>query len=397
MMKKLICVLALGAAVPAAASDWCRDNDTEIRELEPLVFTAGDSKVTYHVMDRNLGAVSREQNLVANLGHLYQWGREADGHQLRNSAQIAGGNTLTYENFVANYATYMGKFINNTGNVAYWASGNTTTSDNLWNGLEGTYNPCPEGWRVPASDEWTVLLNIPSPNGGAYLSGNVIGFSDVYGTLNDNIEARYKDESGTVVIWPYITLEGKAHGALQTNGYYKAAALPAQENQTAYLRVAYPAPNDATILELPAGGTRGAADGVINYDRNLGYYWSSTVSTSAGSAKRIQFHHNQGIYLEQNAWTSAGQSVRCIYTQISPIMSYLIPDGEANIAIRYENGNIRVTGVSDQATVTVTNLQGQTMVAPVPASRSIPFSQQGFVIVVVNDNGNEFARKLVIE
>jgi uncharacterized protein (TIGR02145 family) len=32
-------------------------------------------------------------------------------------------------------------------------------NDNLWQGVDGTNNPCPEGWRIPTQTEWATLVS----------------------------------------------------------------------------------------------------------------------------------------------------------------------------------------------------------------------------------------------
>jgi len=96
-------------------------------------------------MDRNLGAtqVATSSTDEAAYGDLYQWGRAADGHQIRTS-----GTTSTLSNTDA------------PGNVGFilapsspfdWRS---PQNSNLWQGETGTNNPCPSGFRLPTDTEW---------------------------------------------------------------------------------------------------------------------------------------------------------------------------------------------------------------------------------------------------
>jgi uncharacterized protein (TIGR02145 family) len=96
-------------------------------------------------MDRNLGAsqVATSSTDDASYGDLYQWGRGTDGHQIRTSATTA---TLSSTNQLGN-----GDFITiNSGNYD-WRS---PQNDNLWQGISGTNNPCPTGYRIPTEAEW---------------------------------------------------------------------------------------------------------------------------------------------------------------------------------------------------------------------------------------------------
>ena len=95
-------------------------------------------------MDRNLGAtqVATSSTDAASFGDLYQWGRGADGHQLRTSTTTA---TLSSTDVPGN-ANFI---ITSSGNYD-WRS---TQNDNLWQGVNGVNNPCPSGYRIPTLTE----------------------------------------------------------------------------------------------------------------------------------------------------------------------------------------------------------------------------------------------------
>ena len=95
-------------------------------------------------MDRNLGAtqVATSSTDANSYGDLYQWGRGADGHQLRTSATT---NTLTSSNQPGN-----SNFIINNSGDNDWRS---PKNDNLWQGVDGINNPCPNEYRLPTNAE----------------------------------------------------------------------------------------------------------------------------------------------------------------------------------------------------------------------------------------------------
>lgn len=100
-------------------------------------------------MDRNLGA-SRVATGSADAdayGDLYQWGRAADGHEKRTS-----GTTTTLSN---SDDPGHGDFIINGSNPFDWRS---PQNNNLWQGISGTNNPCPEGYRLPTKAEWDAEI-----------------------------------------------------------------------------------------------------------------------------------------------------------------------------------------------------------------------------------------------
>jgi hypothetical protein len=95
-------------------------------------------------MDRNLGAsqVATSSADALAYGDLYQWGRRADGHQCRNSITTT---TLSSTDQPGN-----GNFIIISNTPYDWRS---TQNDNLWQGINGTNNPCPNGYRIPTENE----------------------------------------------------------------------------------------------------------------------------------------------------------------------------------------------------------------------------------------------------
>ncbi len=98
-------------------------------------------------MDRNLGASQVAESLTdtAAYGDLYQWGRGADGHEKRDSATTA---TLSSSDVPGH-----GNFITINTSPNDWR---IPQNDNLWQGVSGTNNPCPAGFRLPTYAEWNT-------------------------------------------------------------------------------------------------------------------------------------------------------------------------------------------------------------------------------------------------
>jgi uncharacterized protein (TIGR02145 family) len=96
-------------------------------------------------MDRNLGAtqVAMSSTDAASYGDLYQWGRAADGHQIRNSATTSSLSSTDNPSH-GDFITY------NSGDYD-WRS---PQNNSLWQGVSGTNNPCPSGYRIPTETEW---------------------------------------------------------------------------------------------------------------------------------------------------------------------------------------------------------------------------------------------------
>jgi len=98
-------------------------------------------------MDRNLGAsqVATSSTDANSYGDLYQWGRSADGHQLRTSGST---NTLSSTDVPGNDYFII---VTNSYFPFDWRS---TRNNNLWQGVNGVNNPCPAGFRLPTQAEW---------------------------------------------------------------------------------------------------------------------------------------------------------------------------------------------------------------------------------------------------
>jgi hypothetical protein len=106
-------------------------------------------------------------------GSLFQWGRSADGHELINWGSSGAGlavNGTTSER-PNNDVPTSNKFINVTSftNPRDWRS---TPNANLWQGVFGTNNPCPIGYRLPTESELNDerLSWAPNINGAGALA-----------------------------------------------------------------------------------------------------------------------------------------------------------------------------------------------------------------------------------
>jgi uncharacterized protein (TIGR02145 family) len=147
------------------------DSDTEIKSNYITVTIGGGGEfgtVTNPItgkiwMDRNLGAsqVATSSTDADAYGDLYQWGRGTDGHEKRTS-----GTTST---LATNDTPGHGDFIVATNSPYDWRS---PQNDNLWQGVSGTNNPCPSGYRLPTEAEWEAERTSWSSNNsaGAYAS-----------------------------------------------------------------------------------------------------------------------------------------------------------------------------------------------------------------------------------
>ncbi|MGA1582855.1 MAG: hypothetical protein ACO4CH_06365 [Saprospiraceae bacterium] len=135
------------------APTGCEEDTTAVVEV-----TSGGGQVW---MDRNLGAQRAAMSSTDSLayGAWYQWGRDADGHQCRDSDTTS---TL------ASTATSPGmKFIVNSASPLDWLS---PQDSSLWQGVDGVNNPCPTGFRIPTISEWETEFNSWPKDGGKITS-----------------------------------------------------------------------------------------------------------------------------------------------------------------------------------------------------------------------------------
>jgi uncharacterized protein (TIGR02145 family) len=125
------------------SGEWVRDNTTAVVDV-----TNPATGKTW--MDRNLGAsrAATSSTDAEAYGDLYQWGRAADGHEKRNSATTR---TLSNSDTPGH-----GSFILGSPGTRYdWRN---PQNDNLWQGVNGINNPCPNGYRLPTRAELEAEL-----------------------------------------------------------------------------------------------------------------------------------------------------------------------------------------------------------------------------------------------
>jgi uncharacterized protein (TIGR02145 family) len=140
-------------------------NEQSFSTLNVITVTSKTGRIW---MDRNLGASRVATNIKdeVSFGYLFQWGREADGHQFRTSVNTS---TLSTNDKVGNNAFII------TGMEVYSSLPNDwrkPQNDNLWQGVKGVNNVCPTGFRLPTSNEWEqeILTWVSKNPDGAFAS-----------------------------------------------------------------------------------------------------------------------------------------------------------------------------------------------------------------------------------
>lgn len=169
-------------------------------------------------MDRNLGAnqAATSATDAQSYGHLFQWGRGADGHQYVN--RYAGDGVTTSGTTTTLSSTDSpghGDFITANFGSANGNNWRSTTNNNLWQGVNGTNNPCPSGYRLP-SDGNFQLEN---------LLGGVTGFANSVLRL-PRTGSRENDGSltfaaGTTYYWTSTIINNQARVLRITEGSYQ--------------------------------------------------------------------------------------------------------------------------------------------------------------------------------
>lgn len=224
---------------------WVTDYDPEADIFE---WTDANG-ITYKYMDRNLGALSAEKYSKESLGLMYQWGRkdpfpggddvesqiqkriyDINGNQIYMKIEerpTYNDNTSTNLQLAIEHPDVFYGAPSSSWPVVDWLTDKATLQNNdLWGGktnAKTVYDPCPEGWRIPAA-------------------GNGWGFRTEYkkkGSLNDDgeydesypwfqdydkcIGFRYKTKAGKEYWFPLVGKLDPNNGTLQSvggSGYY---------------------------------------------------------------------------------------------------------------------------------------------------------------------------------
>ncbi|MDR1526279.1 MAG: fibrobacter succinogenes major paralogous domain-containing protein [Dysgonamonadaceae bacterium] len=276
-------------------------------------------------------------------GGLFQWGRKDVYHALRDAkADVPDFFTSTQYSIASGTNHYdpstSHKFVwGNTFSPLYWCSDDVMLS-NLWgNGHNSTnqtdfrlsqatktpitaiansYNPCPDGYRVPTQYEWALIL---------YENGNIASVDDKFESNGLNTSRNgttwYITSSNLNVVWVRVS-NGKPSTVWSSlyntmNGYavYSFSALGSPSSDDILNATFAIDKNLADInapdplMFLPAAGFRRGTDGIVSYVNQGGFYWSTTNSNLGSLDLRI---YDTGIYVHGDNGRLRGYSVRCI-------------------------------------------------------------------------------------
>ncbi|MCI5137532.1 MAG: hypothetical protein D3922_03755, partial [Candidatus Electrothrix sp. AR1] len=120
----------------------------------PVVTSTATGRVW---MDRNLGAsrVATSSTDEDAYGDLYQWGRLTDGHERRTSdttettGELSPGDVPGHDKFI---------LCDKPDPDLPGSDWRETPNNELWQGLNGVNNPCPQGFRLPTAEEFEAEI-----------------------------------------------------------------------------------------------------------------------------------------------------------------------------------------------------------------------------------------------
>jgi hypothetical protein len=233
-MKKSLQIL--GLCLTAATAVRAQDPGATVGSTGSVTFNYAGQQVTLTSVRAADGKIWLQQNLgssqvataatdTASYGHLFQWGRWIDGHQLRNSSnqQVT---TLTINN--PSGISGNANFLRNNVQPLWWGGTATTTpagnpqlSDTWSAGAPSATNgtdPCAAlgaGWHMPTNTEWLDVRtaeNITSLTSG-FSSNLKLPYSGYRNGANGGVQQSgyanlYWTSSNYSVQYPYVIYNG---------------------------------------------------------------------------------------------------------------------------------------------------------------------------------------------
>lgn len=164
---------------PITGKTWLNNNlGADYANISKSVFSPGQKAASY--------------NDYRAYGSSYQWGRYSDGHELMNwtsstagtplnttTTTLSGSNTPSNSNFIVSPASPFD-----------WKN---PQNNSLWQGGSGINNPCPLGFHVPTSAEWSAENLTNYTTGYSQLNLSTAGFRS---NATGNIDPTYVGNRG---------------------------------------------------------------------------------------------------------------------------------------------------------------------------------------------------------
>jgi uncharacterized protein (TIGR02145 family) len=252
-------------------------DDMTIEEQTAFLSPKGDFNTIPMFADE---AAARLTGYPQVYGSLFQWGRKADGHQNVWSLSVAGSiPEANWDNAGDTFprGDYNDDWLSGTNpKPARW--GGSDNGETIIPERKGPNDPCPNGWRVPSSNEWQSVFG----------SNNIeieTETSDViyYEGVNKFVLHQNENGNGGILVYPPIVDESN--------------------NITGYSQTA--------TLFLPASGYRNKG-GTISGMASSGMFWLSDKNAFLF----IGFYsEDQSAFIaavSAPAQLSWGMNVRCI-------------------------------------------------------------------------------------
>jgi uncharacterized protein (TIGR02145 family) len=160
-VKSDVADIAVGCGAKTADGGWLKFMCHNLGALP----VGADQSLDEITFDTNSTVAGGDTISSDAKGWLFQWGRIADGHQWRSSAIVEGPyHSETNVEVPPDDATYYGKFITNNDMVTAY-DWRTPPYARAWrNWPDGRY-PCPTGWKVPSSSDWSTLYGFGTSYG----------------------------------------------------------------------------------------------------------------------------------------------------------------------------------------------------------------------------------------
>jgi len=147
-------------------------------------------------------------------GSSFQWGRYSDGHDLINWTDAITGSPVTI-NYTSTLATsdtpthnlFIGTYYGGPA-IFDWRN---PSNDALWQGVTGTNNPCPIGFRVPTYAEWTNVLAAENITTKATAASSTLKIST--NLIRTYASSGYVQNNGASLFWTSTRLNGSTEAA----------------------------------------------------------------------------------------------------------------------------------------------------------------------------------------